>query len=357
METMMTGLPSTRTHRPGPRTGSRAWLVGLAAIAVLGACSQGAGDATPASDPAPDRLRAIVLPFLSMAPLHIAAAEGYFDEQNLDVEFVRLARNFDAVAALATGDVDIGSGQLTMSVVNTIASGSRIRLVAALSILDADACAYNGAVAKRDLVESGGLETAELMRGRVFEFDLHLPQGYWVSRMLAPMGLTIDDVKMESLPPPAVADALAGDAIDLSIVSEPYLSQLLETGEFAIWRRTDSAAPGFQISNVMFGPSLLDERPEVGERFMTALLKGIRQAGDGRTPRNLEILGEATGMSREQLMMACWPSVPDDGQVQVEPFAQYLEWAVSRQLTERVLGEDELVDRRFAEYANSALRP
>jgi len=113
--------------------------------------------------------------------------------------------------------------------------------------------------------------------------------------------------------------------------------------------------PNFIITMLMFGPTMLDERPEVGERFATAVLAAIRVYRHGKTPRNLEIAQLGTGLTEEQLAEACWPEIPADGRFDPSRLRGYQEWNVAHGFVDRVLADDELFDQRFIEAANAAL--
>lgn len=328
-------------------------LVGACVPALFTTCAE--SDVTPA--PAPTTIRAVVLPFLSASPFYIAEAEGYFEEQNLDVEFVKLARAVEAIPALARGEVDVGYGQLTLTVLNAIGSGARIKLVAGTAYLAKDGCTVDGVVARRALVESGRLTRPEQLRGLKVELDVLLPSAYYVDRLLEPAGLTIDDLDVVNLPTPSNLDALIAGTIDVTVVTEPYVTRLEQSGEAVVWRASQQIVPDFQMSSVMFGPNLLDERPEVGERFMVAFRKAMRQYALGKTPRNLEILAEGTGLALERLRDLCWPVFRADGRVGTEGLMDLQRWFASRALVDGVVPEDELVDDRFVEHANAVLNP
>jgi NitT/TauT family transport system substrate-binding protein len=335
----------------------RVWLV---TIGLVGLClplvSACAGNDV-GQGAAPDRIRAVVLPFMTAAPFYIAADEGYFEEQNLDVEFVKLARNLEAIPALARGEVDVGFGQLTITVLNAVASGAPIKLVAGTGYLARDGCTLNAVVARRALVDAGRLDEPEQLLGLRVELDVLLPAAYYVDRLLQPAGLSIDDLDIVNLPMPSNIDALIGGSIDVTVASEPYLTRLVESGEAVVWRPSQQIVPDFPTSSVMFGQSLLDERPEVGERFMVAFRKAMHQYELGKTPRNVDILTRGTGLTREVLRDTCWPAFRKDAQVDTERLVAFQEWLESRALIDRVIPQDELVDRRFVEHANAVLDP
>jgi len=168
---MLNGIREHRTATGGVLV---CGLCGFGLALSVVACGSGA---TEAEDP-PDHVTAVVLPFLSVVPFHIAAEEGYFVEQNLDVEFIRLNRDQDIMTVLARGDADVASGMMTAT----------------------------------------------------------------------------------------------------------------ELGLAALWQRVDRFVPGYVFSMVKYGPTLIEDRPEVGERFAVAMLQAVRQLNLGKTPRNLALV-------------------------------------------------------------------
>jgi NitT/TauT family transport system substrate-binding protein len=337
---------------------SERWRAAFVVVgAYLAVSVAGCADSDVTTGNAPDELKAVVLPFLSASPFYIAAEEGFFEEQNLEVEFVRLPRAVEAIPALARGEVDVSAGQLTLTVLNAMTSGVRIQLVAGTAFDSPDGCTNNGLLARRELVESGRLSGPEDLVGLKVELDVLLPSAFAVDRLLQSAGLGIDDLEVVNLPAPAHVDAVAAGTIDLAVATEPYLTRMSREGKAVVWMGTEEIVPDYQLSSVMFGPSLLDDRPDVGERFMVAFRKAMRQYEQGKTPRNLEILSEATGLSVEELNGMCWPTFREDGRVGTDGFIEYQEWLRSRELIDRVLPAEDLVDERFVEHANAVVDP
>lgn len=329
------------------------------ARAALGLClvlAATTGACTEAPDrSAPDRVRAVVLPYLTHVPLHIAREEGYFAAQNLDVEFVQLGRQPDVMAALARGDVDAASGMLTVNELNLAASGARLRMIAAMGKLDPDPCSFTSFVARRETIESGALGEPERVRELRLDANITMPFGYFYDEALRPLGLTLEELDWIDLPSPAAVDALASGSIDLTLTSEPFIRMHLSGGGEAVWKAVGEMLPEYVITMLMFGPRLLDERPDIGERFTVAVLQAIRQYNHGKTPRNLELVELATGLTPDQVREACWAPMTDDARLDPQIFRGYQEWNVRHGLADRVLEEDELFDPRFIDHANRVL--
>jgi NitT/TauT family transport system substrate-binding protein len=290
-----------------------------------------------------------------MAPLHIAQQEGYFEDEGLNVEFIRLGRNVDAVPALIQGQVEVGVGQLTVNILNAMSAGARIRAVAGSGHLSPSGCTYHATVIRSALLGDDKVVDPGQLRGRKAELDIAIPHAYWFAETLRPVGLTLEDLEVVNVPPAATADAFLGDSFDLTMLSEPYLSELVQFEEAAVWRGAEEVVPDYQQTMVFFGPSLLDDRLEEGVRFVAAVIRGMRQYNLGKTPRNLDILERATGLTRRQLAVSCWPSISVDGQIHAAGFSGYQRWALEQGLVARVLSEEQLIDLRYLDRANAEL--
>lgn len=321
---------------------SRALVAVVAALTML-SCTT----AETPTQQMPERLTAVVLPFLTHMPYFIAQREGFFADEGLEVEFLKMSRSQEFMTALAHGDVDVTTGMLAISELNLIASGARVRAVAAMLELSEDSCTFVGVLARRQLYEEGALDDPERVRDLVFDTDLLTPIGYQLDRFLAAMGLAIDELELVNVPPPAAIGAMASGAIDVMNEAEPFLSQHLEAGHAVLWDRTERTTPGYAHSVMLFGPRLLDERPDLGKRFAAAVRRGLARFAEGKTERNLDIVESATGQPREVLERACWPSAPAGAAIDTAAIREYQQWSVARGLLDRVLEDDELVDRRF----------
>ena len=114
-------------------------------------------DQPPPTAPAPLPLKLVVFPFVSHAPFHIALAEGYFAEQGLDVETVAFQFTTDAFPALVQGQVDVMAGLTTSGLINAIAGGVNLKIVADKGHISETGCDGYAVVARSKLLEDGTL--------------------------------------------------------------------------------------------------------------------------------------------------------------------------------------------------------
>jgi len=323
----------------------------LALALLLQACAPAVVE-----QPEPVELKVVLLPFLSFAPFFIAEEEGYFAEQGLKIEFVRLSGAEEAIPALVQGELDVGAGTISSALLNAMAKGTNIKFVADKGYLPTNGCTYVGFLARRDLVEGGELKSPEQLKGRRVALE-HVASrdGYQMEKLLEMGHLTLDDIEPVAVSLPAQLEAFEKGTIDLTGTGEPWITRLASTGHAVLWVPAQQVIPDFQIAFIVYGPTLLEENPDVGERFMVAYLRAVRQYSEGKTERNLEILAEHTGLELELLTQACWPALRNDGQINAQSVLDFQAWAVEKGYLDNSVTEDQFWDPSFVEHANEVL--
>jgi NitT/TauT family transport system substrate-binding protein len=297
------------------------------------------------------KVRALILPYITFAPFYIAQAEGFFQEQGLDVEFVNMQQAPEVIPALASGQVDVSSGLLSAGMFTTVARGGRIAIVADKGYIDPAGCSNYVMIARSGLLEDGSAPTAEQLRGR----NALITQATWLEfyadKLLAPLGLTTADLASVYMPPAAQIEALNAGTLDLIVQSEPWITRFQAAGHKPILQTAEELLPDGQAAVMLYGPKLLDENPEVGERFMAAYLQGVRQYNEGATDRNVEILAEPLQLNPDLLRQMCWLPIRADGSINTQNVLDFEEWAVARGYLDASVAPEAFWDGRFIEAA------
>ena len=332
----------------------------LLIVLVLAACvpveSTGTPAATdpvvidmPGSTPTYEtyHLKLGIFGFASDAPFYIAIEEGYFAEQGLEVEFVRLEKASDAFPALIAGELDASTVVVTPGLFNAIAQDEIVKIVAGKGNFDPAACAYTGLMVTPEMMSSGrlddpanwvGMKIAE-QRGSVivYAIDLFLQQN----------GLTLEDIEIVDVPITSRQEALTNGAIDVAAATEPWITRFTNAGAAVFWQGFNTLLPGFPLGMVAFGPTLLEDHPDVGQRFMIAFLKGVAQYNEGKTPRNVEIIAQYTQLAPEEINQTCWQVIRPDGEVNVQSILDFQTWAVAQEMVEVPVTAEQIYDYLF----------
>lgn len=317
----------------------------IGALAILIFSVIGCSPATPDES---DRVQGVILPFLSFAPFFIAADEGYFAEENIVFEFVELQQGVQAVPQLLLSNIDVSAGFLDAALLNGIRAGEAAKLVATGVYLDSNGCTYLAAMQNRDnpVVQLEGAKVGLLPNGFL---------GYYLDRYLNEEGLSPADVEVISLPAPGRVAALAEQSIDLALVGEPQITSMIAATNAEVVQAAESLMNNTDYTFVYFSPRFFSERPDVGQRFLTAYLRGVRQFNEGKTARNIEIIANNTTLEAEQLRSMCWPTFRLDGQVDAASILAFQSWLVEQALITEVVPMSQLHDDRIINAAWSAL--
>jgi NitT/TauT family transport system substrate-binding protein len=287
---------------------------------------------------------------LSFAPFFIAQEEGYFADEGLEVEFVPFKRSSEAIVPLVQGELDVLAGTISFGLLNAMNRGSNIQFVADRGYVDVDSCLNGGILARRSLLESGQLDGPEQIEGLRVAVNPAAARGYFVDLVLEQAGLTYDDIEVVDVSNPALIEAMANGSIDLAVTSEPWVTRLIDEGGAEIWLPYGEIVPGFQLGYVAYGPSLLEENPEAGQRFMNAYLKAVRQYKEGKTERNVEILSKYTELDQEFLRQVCWQSFAD-GEINVESVLAFQDWALKNGYLDGLVPEEQFWNPSFVQEA------
>lgn len=334
----------------------RRWLLLclLAGVALFAqACNGGEQDLPELNQPI--KLVVTLRESMSFAPFIIAQEEGYFTEQGLDIEFVPAPRSTEAMVALVQKDIDVYASTFSVGIFNAMAHGEPVKMVANKGFFDPDGCTYHAFSVRTALYESGEVTSAVDLVGRKVSFRLGTLPSYLMDMALEPFGYSSLDVIDVDIPSEVEDESLQEGSVDAVSHAEPTLSRSVNLGASIPIIHGKDVLPGAAWGMVIFGPSLIEDHPDAGRRFMAAYLMAVRQYNQGKTERNLDILEAATGLERELLVQSCWPPITQDGRLDIESVMKFQDWAVQMGYLEEVASEEQFWDSRFIEYANDIL--
>ncbi|HEY7529084.1 MAG TPA: ABC transporter substrate-binding protein [Gemmatimonadota bacterium] len=290
------------------------------------------------------------------APILLAQAEGYFEEEGIDVRIVESpgGSTTQMLPALTAGRVDVVAGSPTIGFLSAMAQGARVRFVVDRGRWRSEPCSYGAIVARRDLVRSGAVRSVADLGGRRVALHSNVLDRYTYETALRKAGLAPDSVEDVQVPPPSVLDALDRGAVDAASIIEPWLTHTLAAGH-EIVLSAGEVTPNAQLGVLTFGPRLLDREPDLGRRFIRGYLRGVARYAEGKTARNLDVLERVTGMERDFLARICWPPFQADGRIDSDGIVAFQRWAVEQGLLDEVVPESGFWDPRFVDAARDVV--
>ena len=175
--------------------------------------------------------------------------------------------------------------------INSIAKGAHVHIVADKGRMAPGFCNSTAFMVRRDLYTNGIVKNVSDLKGRKISGSSE--QNYGVFRALALGNLSTDDVEMVDLDYASSVVAFKNGAVDAGILVEPYISQAMNIEAAVVLVPAQDYYPDYPTP-LYYGPAFLDKNPDLGEKFMVAYLRGVKQYNEGKTERNLEILQKYT---------------------------------------------------------------
>jgi len=286
----------------------------------------------------------------------IARARGYFAELGIDSQEQVFTSGAQQTPLLATGQLDIGTASVNSALFNSIAQGVKSKVVVDGGHLEKGIWSY-GYLLRSDLVDS--VKSIAAVKGRTFLSITDPKQGgngFSAQRMLATANLTIDDVKWVNVPLPQMAQALQNKAADAAHVFEPFVTLTTQGGAAVKWQSAADYYPGEAVGFLVFSEAFIQQKNDVAKRWMTALIRGMRDMLEWETSKKdndliLPVLQKATGLAPDVLPKVQWNRTNPDGGINVQGVLddqkQLFEWgSIKQQYT-----IDQVYDAQFVDYA------
>ena len=286
---------------------------------------------------------------IANAPLFIADEEGFFAREGIKLEFVTLSTDLSQnIPALEQEKVDAIAAQLNVGFFNAIAKGARSRIVVDRGHVDSRSCDFTGIIGRGSLFTSDDPPASQL-RGRRFAANAAGASGYLIGRYLSSKGMTNTDVQFVALPDNVQFQALESGSIDALFATEPRLTPSLRGNRLIA--SGNKYTPGLQYSFIVFGPSLRVTHRDLGQRFINAYLRGVRQYNQGKTARNLDIISRRVNLNADTARSVCWAPIQNDGSLDSPSLMDFQKWAVAQGYQLRTLTDSEFSDTEFARKA------
>ncbi len=293
---------------------------------------------------------------VSNTPITIALEEGFFAEQGLDVRLVELRESSQAWPLLIAGRVDVNAGGYSAASLQAILQGAKLRIVADKGHAGPGERGV-ALMVRQDLIDGGRFRTWKDLRGMVIGAPVRagISELFLLQILRNRAFLTEDDLQLQQVRSFLLPEAFRGKAVDAAVVAEPVVTQLETLGLAKTVLTLHDVFPYAQQAVITYGPNILVRNPGLGQRFMHAYLRGVRQYSAGKTDRNLAITQKYTHQEESILRKSTWPQIYPDGHVNVDSIMRMQAWWVREGWLERVVDRTDFLEPEFARLAYKKL--
>jgi NitT/TauT family transport system substrate-binding protein len=293
----------------------------------------------------------------SDAGLYIADARGYFKAVGIEMEYQKVKGGGDLIPLLSTGKLDVGGLSINSALINAIASGNELEIVADKgSYTDGSTPSYGALLVRPDLADQvkgpGDLKGRNIAVGSAGSaLDVALDE------YLGQAGLSTDDVKLTVLGQAERVLALQEGAVDVAFVFEPFLAQAQKSGAGELLVDGGDMVANQQNAVVVYSSAFSNKEADVAQNFMSAYICGLEDyntevAEDGADRDDIiKIVADATGADPDSLAEASPIGLQPDGSLNVEDLERTIQGLAESGLVPQPVPAKDVVNTKFLENA------
>lgn len=250
-------------------------LVGVVAALTLAACGSG-GD--PSASPAagglekPD-IKAMNLPFLDQAALHVGIDKGVFKAEGLNVTAQAFPDSQKAAAAFASGELDLGFANY-VSMIQNINNGLKAKIISegSLGKPGIQAVLVPDASPIRTLKDLEGKKVAVAVLKNV--------QPLMLNAVLRANGADPAKVEYVQIAVPQTTAAVEAGQVDAAAFTEPFTTQALAKGFRVVADMASGPTQNWPTAGFYVKQEWIDKNPKTAAALARALSKAQALAGD-----------------------------------------------------------------------------
>jgi len=318
---MGAGVMKTRYTNVSRRVAVLSAISGVA-LAALGAA--------PAA--AMDKVKVGVFPVSSSLPYFVAKERGFFKEQNIETEMVRLIGGPPNVAALITGQIDVAAVLVTIEGMN---ANEKKPGVATYIAINAQNDEY---IMEQFVVRKGyNAKTLKDLKGAKIMSAPGPANVVAAKAVLAAVGLKEGDYTIDQLDMGQHINAMKAGTFDAGYTLEPNATAMkklgvattIEAGVVAKYILKDPKANAFAAGCAM-SADFIAKRPDVAKRFAAAWSKAVDLINNNPTEARKHLLKNTFTPPNvvDSVPMVKYIMVKDLTKKDREQFQQFIDFAV-----------------------------
>lgn len=279
----------------------RKWarLAAAAGMSLSLACGGAQAAEVAPLDPAVD-VKVAYVPIMKFATAYVAEDRGIFAKYGLNVTLEKVKSGTEAIAFLDQGSVDVGGISIVASLWTAWNRGLDVRIIAP-GALDPMENGPTKLIVRKDLAES--IKDIAALKGKRVGVAGGPGSGgeFFVAKALERAGLTIRDVELTNIGNADMPAALEAKSLDAALVGSPFSDQILGAGTGVMLAQ--DFTPGLMTVAFVGSGKLINERPEVAERFVLALAEAARmmQGDDYLSAENIAAYTKHTASTEEAI--------------------------------------------------------
>lgn len=289
---------------------------------------------------------------------YIAQDKGYFKKHGVGVDIQRLQSAADGVALLATNQIQILEGGISVGFFN-----GKTRKLPVIMVSDRVSTPIHHklvvAMRHKDKVKTlkdlKGMTVGTNAAGSVTTYEL--------GKVLATAGMSLDDIHLKVLGFPQMGAALQNGALDATLSIPPFSEALVNDGFGTTLAEVDKLVEPkpMTIAGVFLNPEWAKAHEKEVEGFFLAYMQATRDYclayHHGANRAEVEQIALKNGLGKDiaTIQKDPWTGRSLDGRVNIASVMDQQKWYIDSKLVQGATPADQIFTSAFVDKANATL--
>ncbi len=305
----------------------------LVIVIFIAACSP------TAQAPEPATLKIAVLPILDALPMYVAQANGYFDSQDVKVEFIPVGSAAERDQVMAAGQADGMINDLVSTLLYN-QDNTQIQIISFARTATPEFPQFRILAAK-----NSGINDVEDLKGIEIGISEASVIEYTTDRFLEAEGFTPLEIVTIAVPSIAVRMSLLDSGeLEAANLPDPLASLAIQGGAVPIV--DDSAHPEFGNSLISFRKSVIDANPEAIRGFLAAIDQAAKDINANPTEWD-ELLTEQKLVPAPLIGSYKIPTFPTGSVPSEAQWDDVVAWGLEKGLISQYISYDDSVTTEY----------
>jgi NitT/TauT family transport system substrate-binding protein len=156
--------------------------------------------------------------------------------------------------------------------------------------------------------------------------------------------------------------ALTTHGVDVAVEIEPFVTQGASKDILEPWLKSEDLYAGQEGGVLIYGTTMTKQHPDVGDRFMTAYIKGIRDYYEAFGSKHKDqdqiaalVAKNASVKDISLYSKMQWDPIDPNGYVNADPVQYDLDWYASHGYVQEKPNLSQVIDNTFVDHALTTL--
>lgn len=235
-------------------------LVILLISISLTACGNTDKAKEPAQEPAkkePVSLKITLPTWVGYGPIYLAKEKGFFKENGLDIEIIKIDGLAERKQALAGKKID-GMATAQDVQVTLTAANVPVKVIWAL----------DGSFGGDGILVKNGINSVQDLKGKTIALETGTTSHFFALTVLKDAGLSEKDITIQNMTAGDAGAAFVAGKVDAAVTWEPWLSKGKDKGKVLV---STKEYPNIIIDSVSFRADIVEKYPDAMESFVKAM--------------------------------------------------------------------------------------